>query len=120
MFGVNGKDYKFIKLSCAYLNYFLKVGKTGKAIGIEHIPELVNKSLVNIKKNHADLLDSGRIVISVGDGRLGYPEYAPFNAIHVGASAPTLPQAVCLNIKNNITNIVLKLFLVSRSTETRW
>lgn len=74
----------------------LKVGKTGKAIGIEHIPELANQSLVNIKKNHANLLDSGRIIISVGDGRLGYPEYAPFNAIHVGAAARTLPQAVCI------------------------
>lgn len=28
----------------------------------------------------------------MGDGRLGYPEAAPYNAIHVGAAAPTLPQ----------------------------
>ena len=30
----------------------------------------------------------------VGDGRLGYPDSAPYDAIHVGAAAPTLPQAV--------------------------
>jgi hypothetical protein len=33
-------------------------------------------------------------MVLVGDGRLGYPSEAPYNAIHVGAAAPTLPQAV--------------------------
>ena len=28
----------------------------------------------------------------VGDGRLGCSEEGPFNAIHVGAAAPSLPQ----------------------------
>lgn len=32
--------------------------------------------------------------ILVGDGRLGYPEKAPYNAIHVGAAAKEMPQAV--------------------------
>ena len=32
----------------------------------------------------------------VGDGRLGYPEVAPFNAIHVGAAAHVVPQAARL------------------------
>jgi len=34
-------------------------------------------------------------LLVVGDGRLGYPEGAPYSAIHVGAAAPVLPQAVC-------------------------
>lgn len=34
----------------------------------------------------------------VGDGRLGHEPCAPYNAIHVGAAAPTMPQAVCENI----------------------
>lgn len=34
------------------------------------------------------------ISITVGDGRKGYPDEAPYNAIHVGAAAPSLPQAV--------------------------
>ena len=34
------------------------------------------------------------VVMLVGDGRLGYPEGAPYDAIHVGAAAPTLPKAV--------------------------
>lgn len=35
--------------------------------------------------------------VSVGDGRMGYTEEAPYDAIHVGAAAPTVPQAVSLN-----------------------
>lgn len=33
-------------------------------------------------------------VISEGDGRKGYPPGAPFDAIHVGAAAPVLPEDV--------------------------
>ena len=32
----------------------------------------------------------------VGDGRMGHEQEAPFDAIHVGAAAPTVPQAVSL------------------------
>lgn len=31
---------------------------------------------------------------AVGDGRQGYPEEAPYDAIHVGAAAPTVPKEV--------------------------
>lgn len=34
--------------------------------------------------------------LAVGDGRMGYPEEAPYDAIHVGAAAPVVPQAVSL------------------------
>lgn len=30
----------------------------------------------------------------VGDGRQGYPEEAPYDAIHVGAAAATVPKEV--------------------------
>lgn len=33
-------------------------------------------------------------VSTVGDGRLGYAEGAPYDAIHVGAAAATVPKAV--------------------------
>ena len=53
---------KFINLINRFSLIF-KVGPQGKAIGIEHIPELVTKSLENIKKANADLLSSKRVVI---------------------------------------------------------
>ena len=31
---------------------------------------------------------------AVGDGREGFAPDAPYNAIHVGAAAPQLPEAV--------------------------
>lgn len=68
------------------------VGETGKVVGIDHIDELIKWSQENVRKDDPSLLDSGRIKFVVGDGRKGYPTDAPYNAIHVGAAAPTLPQ----------------------------
>jgi hypothetical protein len=34
-----------------------------------------------------------------GDGRLGYPDMAPYDAIHVGAAAPEVPQALLDQLK---------------------
>uniref|UniRef100_A0A8R1XZH1 Protein-L-isoaspartate(D-aspartate) O-methyltransferase n=2 Tax=Onchocerca TaxID=6281 RepID=A0A8R1XZH1_ONCVO len=67
------------------------VGATGKVVGVEHIRQLVDLSISNIKKNHAGLLE-GRVLIVEGDGRKGFPQYAPYNAIHVGAAAPNVPD----------------------------
>ncbi|XP_061162383.1 protein-L-isoaspartate(D-aspartate) O-methyltransferase-like isoform X2 [Saccostrea echinata] len=74
----------------------LLVGPTGRAVGIDHIPELVSESIVNIKKDPKliPLLESGQMKLVAGDGRQGYAEDAPYDAIHVGAAAPTLPQAL--------------------------
>lgn len=36
------------------------------------------------------------ICILVGDGRKGYSQDGPYNAIHVGAAAPSLPQSVSI------------------------
>jgi protein-L-isoaspartate(D-aspartate) O-methyltransferase len=37
------------------------VGERGRVVGIDHIPELINWSTENVRKQHADLIDSGRI-----------------------------------------------------------
>ncbi|GJE85154.1 protein-L-isoaspartate O-methyltransferase [Phanerochaete sordida] len=67
----------------------------GKVVGIEHIPELVKFSVDNLQKDGlGDALDDGRIEIVEGDGRQGYPPSAPYDAIHVGAAAPVLPEAL--------------------------
>lgn len=83
------------------LRYFLpqyfhysQVGKTGKVVAVEHIGSLVDDSRNNIKKNHEDLLTSGRVILVKGDGRQGYQKEAPYDAIHVGAAAPSIPVTV--------------------------
>ncbi|KAI1727118.1 protein-L-isoaspartate(D-aspartate) o-methyltransferase (PCMT) domain-containing protein [Ditylenchus destructor] len=68
------------------------VGVGGKVIGIDHIDELVQQSEKNIRKHNADLLDSSILKLVIGDGRLGYPSEAPYDAIHVGAAASEMPK----------------------------
>ncbi|KAI0237893.1 Protein-L-isoaspartate(D-aspartate) O-methyltransferase [Lamellibrachia satsuma] len=74
----------------------IMVGETGVAVGIDHIDELVNDSVKNLQKDKtiSRLLETGRIKMVVGDGRRGYPSLGPYNAIHVGAAAPEIPQAL--------------------------
>ena len=75
------------------------VGTEGKVYGIDHMKSLVDDSIVNMRKGNAELLDSGNVKLIVGDGRQGYVEGAPFDAIHVGAAAPSLPQALIDQLK---------------------
>jgi len=76
------------------------VGEQGKVIGIEHIKDLVNLSIQNISKNHADLLKSKNLQIINGDGRKGYPDEGPYDCIHVGAAAqPEVPKTLCEQLK---------------------
>lgn len=50
---------------CTNLAFILlKVGETGRAVGVEHISELVKRSIETIKKGKAShLLESGRLSI---------------------------------------------------------
>lgn len=63
-------------------------------VGIDHIKDLVNLSVTNTARAHDELMSSDRLQYVVGDGRKGYPPGAPYDCIHVGAAAPTLPQPV--------------------------
>ncbi|KAJ8797257.1 hypothetical protein J1605_017485 [Eschrichtius robustus] len=75
------------------------VGPSGKVIGIDHIKELVDDSVNNVRKDDPMLLSSGRVQLVVGDGRMGYAEEAPYDGIHVGAAAPVVPQALIDQLK---------------------
>ncbi|OAL65367.1 CDC7 protein kinase [Trichophyton rubrum] len=64
----------------------------GCVVGIDHIQGLVDLSLKNLAKSEEGrkLLDSGKIKIVKGDGRKGWAEGGPYDAIHVGAAAATM------------------------------
>jgi len=70
------------------------IGEGGKVLAIDVVPELVNWATKNIKKHDGDLLEDGTVTIKLGDGWKGEPSLGPFDAIHVGAAAETLPQAL--------------------------
>ncbi|KAK6924751.1 hypothetical protein RJ641_009077, partial [Dillenia turbinata] len=80
--------------------FALMVGPEGRAVGVEHIPELVNSSIQNIQNSAAaSFLEQGSLLVHVGDGRLGWPEDAPYDAIHVGAAAKEIPRLLIDQLK---------------------
>lgn len=80
--------------------FALMVGPQGRAVGVEHIPELVAWSIKNVEKSAAaPLLKEGSLSLHVGDGRKGWPEHAPYDAIHVGAAAADVPQDLVDQLK---------------------
>jgi protein-L-isoaspartate(D-aspartate) O-methyltransferase len=58
-----------------------------QVLAIEIIPQLREKSLTALTK-----LGLNNVLLKLGDGRLGWPEMAPFNAILVAAYSETLPK----------------------------
>lgn len=89
-----GSGSGYLTACFAYL-----AGTHGKVVGIEHIDELVQSSETNTRKNHGDLLDSGRVRFVLGDGREGHAEGAPYDVIHVGAASGEIPARLVEQLK---------------------
>lgn len=69
--------------------------KEGLVVGIDHIAGLVEMAQKNLEKDNLGLqLQRGQIRAVLGDGRKGFESQGPYEAIHVGAAAPTMPQAL--------------------------
>ncbi len=64
----------------------------GCVVGIEHMKELYDLGERNISKKYKDLLDTKKIELILGDGRLGYKAKAPYKCIHVGAGSEEIPK----------------------------
>lgn len=89
-----GSGSGYLTAAMAYM-----VGETGKVYGIDHMEQLVNDSTANVKRGNPELIKDKRIELIVGDGRKGYELGAPYDAIHVGAAAPNLPEALLDQLK---------------------
>lgn len=63
------------------------VGKNGKVVSIERIPELVNFARENLRRTGYT-----SVQVILGDGTLGYVEEAPWDRILVTACAPKPPR----------------------------
>ncbi|EEH39568.2 protein-L-isoaspartate(D-aspartate) O-methyltransferase [Paracoccidioides lutzii Pb01] len=68
----------------------------GTVVGIDHIQGLVDMATINMAKSESglQLLNSGKARFVLGDGRKGYPEGGPYDAIHVGAAAAVMHPAL--------------------------
>ncbi len=74
----------------------------GKVIGIDHIQPLVSLATDNMSKSKEGraLLEKGRVELVCGDGRKGYKEGGPYDAIHVGAAAQSFHPDLLEQLKN--------------------
>ncbi|VEU35543.1 unnamed protein product [Pseudo-nitzschia multistriata] len=70
----------------------------GRVFGIDVRRSLVEAAERNLRRADGDLLDTGAVTLAVGDGWEGLPEEAPFDAIHVGAAAESLPLALAAQL----------------------
>ena len=86
-----------------YLTHVLAelVKPGGVVVGVEHIQPLVDLGTANTRKSAegAALLEGGGIRYVKADGRLGFEEGAPFDAIHVGAAAAEVHQGLVEQLK---------------------
>jgi protein-L-isoaspartate(D-aspartate) O-methyltransferase len=68
---------------------------TDKVYSIELIPELARSAGERLTR-----LGYGHVQVKSGDGYLGWPEFAPFDAIIVTAAAPEIPPALKDQLKD--------------------
>lgn len=84
----------------AIFHHLLSPSGTGKVVGIDHIQPLVDQAHSNLTADGlASQMQDGNIVNLCGDGRKGVQSEAPFDAIHVGAAAPGIPQPLLDQLK---------------------
>ena len=61
-----------------------------RVITVEIIPGLVEQARRNLRRARRDT----NVTVVLGDGSMGYPEAAPFDAISVAAGAPEVPASL--------------------------
>ncbi len=67
-----------------------------RVVAIELIPELAAMARENLEKTGR----LGNIVVIAGDGSLGYPQEAPYDAISVAAAAASIPRALVEQLRD--------------------
>jgi protein-L-isoaspartate(D-aspartate) O-methyltransferase len=67
-----------------------------RVVTVEIIPALAQLALENLRRTSRD----ANVTVVCGDGSLGYPEGAPFDAISVAAGAPEIPAALLEQLKD--------------------
>ncbi|CAM9670602.1 unnamed protein product [Ectocarpus fasciculatus] len=75
------------------------VGAGGVVYGLDYIQQLVGLSRTNLDTDDSTMLSSGRVVLKTADGWRGWPENGPYDAIHVGAAAESIPMDLVAQLK---------------------
>ena len=80
--------------------------QSGRVFGIDVHQELVDKTRQNMQEQDGDLLRDGIVKLFLRDGWKGVKEEAPFDVIHVGAAANSLPYELVQQLKVNGVMII--------------
>jgi protein-L-isoaspartate(D-aspartate) O-methyltransferase len=80
--------------------------KPGVVYGMDIYNDLVFLTQHNIQAGDPDLLKSGTVQLKVGNGWEGWPDAAPFDAIHVGDAASEFPAELAQQLALNGVLIV--------------
>ena len=67
-----------------------------RVVSVEIIPALAQLACENLRRTGRDT----NVTVVCGDGSLGYPDSAPFDAISVAAGAPEIPAALLEQLKD--------------------
>ncbi|HEY1239120.1 MAG TPA: protein-L-isoaspartate(D-aspartate) O-methyltransferase [Bryobacteraceae bacterium] len=65
-------------------------------VTIELVPALAKLARENMARTGRD----ANVLVIAGDGSIGYPQFAPYDAISVAAAAPEIPQALLDQLKD--------------------
>ncbi|CAL5227878.1 g10918 [Coccomyxa viridis] len=78
------------------------VAPNGHVLGIEQHEPLAQRSFASIRRALPELMDEGVVTLQAGDALKdpALEEHAPFDAIHVGASAGHIPKVLTDKLKN--------------------
>ena len=71
------------------------VGKTGKVVTTEIIPELADFAMQNLKK-----CSIKNVIVVLHDGSCGYEKETPYDAIIITAAAPEIPKCLIEQLKD--------------------
>jgi protein-L-isoaspartate(D-aspartate) O-methyltransferase len=67
-----------------------------RVMALEIVPGLARMAEANLKRTGT----GGNIVVRVGDGSVGCPEWAPYDAISVAAAAPEIPASLLAQLRD--------------------
>jgi protein-L-isoaspartate(D-aspartate) O-methyltransferase len=67
-----------------------------RVVALEILPALAQCALDNLRRTFRDR----NVQVVTGDGSLGYPDAAPFDAISVAAGAPAVPEALLAQLND--------------------
>lgn len=83
----NGMNVLEIGTGCGYHAAVIShlLGKEGYLVSMEVVPELVDMGHNNLEKHLGSFEDASEVLVVEEDGKLGYPEKAPYDRIYLTA-----------------------------------